>query len=43
MYIDKLGDIDNKYNTAYHKTIKKKLVVVNSSLNIDFNKENSQE
>ena len=29
MYIDKLGDIDNKYNTAYHRTIKLKLVVVN--------------
>ena len=29
MYIDKLGDIDNKYNTAYHRTIKMKLVFVN--------------
>ena len=31
VYIDKLDDIINKYNNAYHNTIKMKLVDVKSS------------
>ena len=39
MYIDKLDEIvDNKYNNKYYSTIKMKLVDVNSSTYIDFNK-----
>ena len=40
VYIDKLDDRVNKYNNAYHRTIKMKLVDVKSSTYIDFNKEN---
>ena len=31
VYIDKLDDIDNEYNSPYHRTIKMKPVEVNSS------------
>ena len=41
MYTDKLNDIVNKYNNAYHRTIKKKLVDVKRSRYIYFEKENS--
>ena len=43
MYIDKLDDIDNKYNNTYHSTIKMKPADVKSSPYIDFNKENNKE
>ena len=42
LYIDKLDDIVNKYNT-YHRTIKMKPVDVKSSTYINFNKENNKE
>ena len=42
VYIDKLYDIFNKYNNAYHSTIKMKPVNVKSSIYIDFNKENNK-
>ena len=35
VYIDKLNDIVNKYNNAYHRTIKMKPVDVKSSSYID--------
>ena len=38
-----LDDIVNKYNNTYHRTIKMKLIDVNSSTYIDFNKENNKE
>ena len=38
-----LDDIVNKYNNTYHRTIKMKLIYVNSSTYIDFNKENNKE
>ena len=40
VYIDKLDDQVNKYNT-YYSTIKMKLVNVNSKTYIDFRKENN--
>ena len=43
VYIDKLGDIVNKYNNACHGAIKMKPVDVKSSIYIDFNKENNKE
>ena len=43
VYIDKLDEIINKYNNTYHKTIEMKPVDVNSSMYIDFNKENNKE
>ena len=43
VYIDKLDDIINKYNNAYHSTIKMKPVDVKSSTYIDFCKENNNE
>ena len=43
MYINKLGDIVNKYNNTYHRTIKMKLVDVTPSMYIDFDKENNKE
>ena len=46
VYIDKLYkyiDIVNKYNHAYHRTIKMKPTDVKSSMYIDFNKENNKE
>ena len=42
MYIDKLFDRVNKYNNTQHKTIKMKLVNVNPSMYIDFNKANNK-
>ena len=39
VYIDKLDDIINKYNNAYHGTIKMKLVDVKSNTYIDSVKE----
>ena len=42
-YIDKLDDIVNKYNNAYHRTIEMKSVDVKPSMYIDFNKENNKE
>ena len=36
VYIDKLDDIVNKYNNAYHSTIKTKLIDVKSKPYIDF-------
>ena len=41
MYIDKLEDIVNKFNNAYHITIKMKSVV-KLSKDIDFWKENNK-
>ena len=38
LYIDKLDDIVNKYNNAYHSTIKMKPADVKSSIYADFNK-----
>ena len=38
MYINKLGDIVNKYNNTYHNTIKMKPVDVRSRTYIDFDK-----
>ena len=38
-YVDKLGDIVNKYNTRYHKTIKMKPVDVKLSTYIDSSEE----
>ena len=39
MYIDKLDDMDNKYNNTYHKTIKMKPVDVKSNTYINSSKE----
>ena len=39
VYIDKLGDIVNRYNNTYHRTIKMKLVYVKPSISIDSSKE----
>ena len=41
MYIDKLYNIVNKYNNAYHNTIKTKPINVKSStyINLEDNKE----
>ena len=43
MYIDKLDDIVNKYNTTYHRTIKMKPVDVKPSTYIDTSKEINDE
>ena len=43
MYINKLDDTVNKYNSTYHRTIKMKPVDVNFSTYIDFSKEISDE
>ena len=43
MYIDKLDEIVNKNNNAYHRTSKMKPVDVKSSTYVDFNKENNME
>ena len=43
LYIDKLDDIVNKYNNAYHRTTKMKPVDANPSIHIDFNKENNKD
>ena len=39
VYIDKLDDIDDKYNNTYHRTIQIKPVDVKSSIYIDSSKE----
>ena len=39
MYVDKLDDMDNKYNNTYHKTIKMKPVDVKSNTYINSSKE----
>ena len=39
VYIDKLDDIVNKYNNAYHRTIKMKPVDVKNNTYIDYKKE----
>ena len=38
MYIDKLDDIDNKYNNTYHSSIKMKPVDVKLNAYIDYGK-----
>ena len=43
VYTDKLDDIVNKYNNAYHKAIKMKPADVNPSMYIDFNKGKNKE
>ena len=43
VHIDELGDIENKYNNTYYRTIKMKPVDVEQSTYIDFNKKNSKE
>ena len=43
MYINKLDNIFNKYNSAYHSTIKMKPVDVKSRTYIDFDKMNTKE
>ena len=43
VYIDKLDDIVNKYNNAYHRTIKTKPVDVKPSTYIDSSKEINNE
>ena len=43
VYVDKLDEIINKYNNTYHRTTKMKLVNVNPSMHIDFNKKNNKE
>ena len=40
VYIENLDDIVNKYNNAYHSTIKMKPIDVKSSTYIDSSKEN---
>ena len=42
VYIDKLDNIVNKYNNAYHSTIKMKSVDVKWSSYIDSSKENNE-
>ena len=39
MYIDKLGEIVNKYNNTYHRTIKMKPVHIKSNTYINSSKE----
>ena len=43
VHIDKLDDIVNIYNNAYHRIIKMKPVDVKPSSFIDFDKENNKE
>ena len=43
VYIDKLDDIVNKYNNAYHRTIKMKPIDLKSSTYIDSSKEINDE
>ena len=42
MYVDKLDDIANKYNNAYHRTIKMNSVDAKTSICINFDKENNK-
>ena len=41
MYIDKLVDIANEYNSTYHETIKMKPVDVKNNIYIYFGKESN--
>ena len=43
VYLNKLDDIVNKYNNAYHWTIKMKPVDKNPGMYFDFNKESNKE
>ena len=43
MYIDELDDIVNRYNNAYHRTIKMKPAEVKPNKHIDFDKEKNEE
>ena len=43
VFVDNLADIVNKYNNAYHSTMKMKPANINSSTYIDFNIENNKE
>ena len=43
VYTDKLDDVVNKHNNAYHRTIKMEPIYVDPSMYIDFNKENNKE
>ena len=43
VYVDKLDDIVNEYNNAYHRTIKMKPVDVKDNAYIDFNEEVNDE
>ena len=43
MYIDTLGDIFNKYNNTYHRTIKMNPVYVKPSMYIEFDQKNNNE
>ena len=43
VYINKLDDIVNKYNNTYHRIITMKIVNVNPSMYINFNKEHNKE
>ena len=43
VYIDKLDDIVNEYNNAYHKAIKMKPVAVTSSTYVGSSKETNDE
>ena len=43
VYINKLDDIVNKFNSTYHRSIKMNPADVQSSIYIDFNKENHEE
>ena len=38
VYIDKLDDLVNKYNSTYHRTIQMKPVDIKDNTCIDFNK-----
>ena len=40
MYVDKLGDIANKYNYTYHRIIKRKPVDVSPNMYTETNKDN---
>ena len=42
VFIDKLGDIVNKYNNTYHSTIKMRCFDVKLSTYIDFDKKNNE-
>ena len=43
MYINKLGDVVNKYINTFYSTIEMKHVDIKSSTYIDFDKENNKE
>ena len=43
IYINKLGDVVNKYINTHYSTIKMKHVDIKSSIYIDFDKKNNKE